>query len=113
MTPTLAVLAGIALVAACSILFVFNPADVDWMGRCPFYALTGLKCPGCGTLRAIHHLLHLRFAEAWQLNPLMIGLLPVVLVSHSFASLRKSVSVSTAVMWSVLVYWVLRNVIQD
>lgn len=41
---------------------------------CPFHALTGLYCPGCGSLRATHALLHGRLAEALQFNALAVGL---------------------------------------
>ena len=36
--------------------------------RCMFRQLTGLDCPGCGSQRAIHALLHGHVAEAWGYN---------------------------------------------
>jgi len=36
---------------------------------CPTYALTEVRCHGCGTLRAIRATLHGAWAEAWRLNP--------------------------------------------
>ena len=42
-----------------------------------FHALTGLACPGCGGLRALHALLHGQIAAAFRLNPLFVAGLPV------------------------------------
>lgn len=48
--------------------------------RCWFNALTGLQCPGCGSQRAIHALLHGRVAEAWHYNAALFFALPLCLV---------------------------------
>jgi len=45
---------------------------------CPTYWLTGIYCPGCGTTRMLHALLHLRVLEAFGHNPLFFFLLPLV-----------------------------------
>lgn len=37
--------------------------------QCPFYAITGVPCPGCGLTRAGISLLQLDFAGAFALNP--------------------------------------------
>ena len=58
------------------LLFAFNPADHALYPACWLYATTGLKCPGCGGLRATHELLHGHLAAAWDLNPLAVLLLP-------------------------------------
>ena len=39
--------------------------------RCPFYELTGLYCPGCGSGRAVTALLHGRVGAAFRWNPLV------------------------------------------
>ena len=44
---------------------------------CPFRALTGYLCPGCGMTRAGVAILGGDFAKAWQYNPLSLTLLPV------------------------------------
>ena len=38
---------------------------------CPLYTLTGLKCPACGSTRAIRALLHGDWAEAYQQNRML------------------------------------------
>jgi hypothetical protein len=66
----LGVLAGLAA------LYFLDPAAGDYYPVCALHRLTGLQCPGCGGLRALHQLLHGRFGEAWHLNPLVFFLLP-------------------------------------
>ena len=50
------------------IYYWFDPSEIELFPKCPFYMLTGLKCPGCGSQRAIHSLLHLDFIGAIRYN---------------------------------------------
>ena len=68
-------LGGLAVVM---VLFHFPPEEHRFYPRCLFHTVTGLQCPGCGGLRAAHHLLHGEIAAAFQLNPLLVGLSPVL-----------------------------------
>lgn len=36
---------------------------------CPFHALTGLYCPGCGGTRAFYAFIHGHFIQSFCLNP--------------------------------------------
>ena len=67
-----------AAAGVAGILFFFNPAEHVFYPACYFHALTGLNCPGCGSLRAMHQLLHGHFAEAARLNLLLLLCLPYV-----------------------------------
>ena len=72
-------LAALGLVSvAAAVLFWFNPASSSFYPVCLFYQSTGWQCPGCGSLRAIHQLLHGHFAVAFHHNPLLVSVLPVV-----------------------------------
>ena len=54
---------------------------IAMLGRglyCPFWRLTGLKCPGCGVTRMCLALLRLDWAEAWQANAALLLALPVL-----------------------------------
>lgn len=102
----------LAGVVGCVFLFYFNPTEIEWMPKCPFLALTGLKCPGCGTLRGMHCLLHLRFVDAWKMNPFLIVALPLTGVLLVVPRLSRSVAVGTIVTIATLVYWVFRNVVE-
>lgn len=70
-----------AVVSAAWLYASFDPAaEGSWFPRCVFKSLTGLDCPGCGSQRAIHALLHGRFAEALRLNALFVVELPLLLL---------------------------------
>lgn len=73
-----ALLAAVGAAAALAILYFFAPTQYPFYPRCIFHATTGLSCPGCGSLRAMHSLLHGNVAAALQFNPLLFLLLPVV-----------------------------------
>ena len=45
---------------------------------CLFKAATGLDCPGCGTQRAFHALLHGDLAGAWGFNAAFVLSLPLI-----------------------------------
>lgn len=68
------------LVGAVGLVFLrlFDPASSSIFPPCPLHYFTGLYCPGCGSLRALHQLLHGNLREAWAMNPLTIILLPFV-----------------------------------
>jgi len=116
-------LAGVlTLIIAVSIfLFLFNPAGSDLYPPCPFNKLTGLYCPGCGSSRALHQLLHGNLLAALNLNPLMVLLLPFLgysLISYSMRTIRKrslpGIFLPASGIWLllgiILVFWVLRNI---
>lgn len=60
------------------IYFLVDPARSGWIPKCPFHLLTGLDCPGCGSQRMIHALLHGDLAGAWQANPFLLLCLPLI-----------------------------------
>ena len=68
------------LVAGATVLYAFNPVTARFYPPCPFHKLTGLYCPGCGSTRALHQLLHGHVAAAFDLNPLAVVLLPLAAV---------------------------------
>ena len=74
------ILLALGTVAAILVLHRFNPADFAFYPRCPLFLLTGLKCAGCGTLRALHSALHGDFAQAIAFNPLLIFAIPTLIL---------------------------------
>lgn len=64
-------LSAIVVVAALVVYGSFDPETAGFFPQCPFLALTGLKCPGCGSQRALHQLLTLHPAAAFRCNPLV------------------------------------------
>jgi hypothetical protein len=71
------VCALIACAAVGVIFFVFDPTQVSIFPSCMFHRLTGLDCPGCGTQRALHQLLHGNVVAAIRLNAMFIASLPL------------------------------------
>ena len=73
-----------SIAAGSLVLFTFSPTQHGFYPVCPFHALTGLQCPGCGGTRALYQLLHLHGAEAMRLNSLVTLLAPVALLWFIF-----------------------------
>lgn len=69
--------AGFALASAAGILFFFDPNSWGFYPTCLFHKTTGLLCPGCGSLRALHQLLHGHVAVAFRFNALLVLSLPL------------------------------------
>jgi hypothetical protein len=62
-----------ATLAVAVLLAAFDPATTWWFPSCPLFALTGWRCPLCGSLRALHALAAGSLRAAWTLNPLTTG----------------------------------------
>jgi hypothetical protein len=58
------------------VLHLRDPHDRGSYGFCPWLALTGTYCPGCGGLRAVNDLTRLRVADAASSNLLLVSLIP-------------------------------------
>lgn len=59
--------AAILVLAECVPVFA---RFLNW--SCPFRAITGLYCPGCGGTRALSALLHGRVLESLKLHPFVL-----------------------------------------
>ena len=103
--------AGMVLLLALGIttFFLFDPAKTWFFPRCPFFVLTWLKCPGCGTLRALHAALHCHFAEALRFN----AALPVLSVLIVCCYIFPRHALRPAFTWSVLVLVVIWGVARN
>ncbi len=116
----LALITLAALTASVALLAVFDPASAGFFPPCPFHFLTGLDCPGCGSLRGLHQLLRGHPVAAFQLNPLMVLALPFEVYAVASWLLRQlngrslpCFMVRPAPIWAllaaILVFWVFRN----
>jgi hypothetical protein len=90
---------ALAAAAALAVLFFFDPSTAGFYPVCSLREATGLQCPGCGGLRAMHELSHGHIAASWRLNPFVISLLPVAL----WLGLREAVRAFTGRQWPGLV----------
>lgn len=77
-----------ALLCALAVVYTFSPAEYAFYPRCLFYTTTHLLCPGCGSTRALHALLHLDVRSALHYNALFTVLAPVVFVWLVFCCYR-------------------------
>ena len=68
------------LAALGTVYFLFDPLESRWMPKCVFHVVTGWDCPGCGSQRAIHALLHGDIAGAFQANAILFLLVPFLLL---------------------------------
>jgi len=108
------------IIAGAAYLFFFEPGKSGFFPGCPFRFLTGFTCPGCGTTRALHQILHGHIYTAFTLNPLLLLSLPFLLI----ALLRYSVIVMRggiprgnalpapyiyAIFFVILSFWIFRN----
>jgi hypothetical protein len=59
-------------------LYSITPETAWWMPPCLFHKLTGLYCPGCGTARGLHKLLHGDILGALRLNALTVAAVPLL-----------------------------------
>ena len=62
-------------------LHVRDPHTQGSWGFCPFKALTGWDCPGCGGLRAVNDLTHLDVGAAASSNLLFVVAIPLVVAA--------------------------------
>jgi hypothetical protein len=65
-----------AIAAASLALHVRDPHEQGSWGFCPFLALTGHPCPGCGGLRAVNDLTHFDLVGAASSNLYFVASIP-------------------------------------
>lgn len=110
----------LTMATAAVFLYFIEPGKSAFLPSCPFRLLTGLTCPGCGTTRCLHQLLHGNLAAAFQLNPLLLLSLPFLLyalVRYTYGvMLGRPMRPNTlapkyiyAIFGIVLFFWVFRN----
>ena len=114
---------AIILVTILAILYrTYNPNGNVYFPKCPFKELTGLKCPGCGSQRAVHYLLNFDIFNAIKENVILVLSIPYILIGLVFDSLkkpnenilkwrkilfgRKAIFVILSI---IIAFWILRN----
>ncbi|WP_239128076.1 DUF2752 domain-containing protein [Planobispora siamensis] len=77
-----------AAAAAVAYVAAVDPNEPGHYPSCPFLVLTGLYCPGCGGLRAVHALANGDPVAALGLNPLLVLMVPALAVLWGHWTLR-------------------------
>ncbi|HSS22723.1 MAG TPA: DUF2752 domain-containing protein [Pyrinomonadaceae bacterium] len=110
----------LSIAAASTYLLIFEPGKTGFFPSCPFRMLTGFTCPGCGSTRGLHRLLHGDVVAAFQFNPLMVLALPFMLYAlsrYTLAAIRgKSLQkhyLPPRYIWMlvgvIMAFWFFRN----
>lgn len=116
-------LLGIVLILLLILYKVYNPNYNNLFPKCPLFVYTGIKCPGCGSQRAIHHLLNFEILKAINNNILAVIFIPYILLGFAFELIkkptqkilkwRKIIFGRTAiliVLTVIITFWVFRNI---
>lgn len=110
----------LTLAAGTVYLFIFEPGKSGFFPACPFRALTGFTCPGCGGTRGLHRLLHGDVVGAFVFNPLFVLSLPFLIyafVRYTNTIMRgqplKGNQLNAKYIWVlffvILSFWIFRN----
>jgi hypothetical protein len=113
--------AGCAGCAAAGLLYAFPPEEGGIFPPCLFHTLTGWHCPGCGTARCLHSLLHGHVGQAVAYNLLTVIALPFLLawagqwvVAAVRGKPRPARHSRAWLIWAlfaaIVAFWILRNV---
>jgi len=114
------VLAVALLLVFGSIYYALDPSQSGFFPRCVFHEFTGYKCPGCGTQRAVHALLHGDVAAALRYNAILLIAVPwIVLCLYAESQRTRNPRLydrlnAPLLIWLflalVLIWWLLRNI---
>jgi len=111
-----------AIIIGSIIYFNFNPEEHLFFPKCSFLILTGLKCPGCGSQRTIHALLHADIHSAFSYNALVVLTIPYLLILIAgkivqFINPYSKFAIKLQhpyIIWSffiiVILFWITRNI---
>lgn len=103
------------------LFFVLDPARHNLFPRCVFNSITGYYCPGCGSQRALHSLLHLDFAGVVSYNFLFLPAALLILYHYLHPVFNRIFkwklpnifyfkSTPFIILGVVVIFWILRNI---
>lgn len=100
---------GALALATVGYISAVDPNEPGHYPTCPFLALTGQLCPGCGALRAVHAMAHGDLAQAVGLNVLtVLAVVPLVVIwwqwtRRSWTGAPRTSAAPAPVLWGLLV----------
>ncbi len=111
----LLVIVGVAI-----LFFVLDPNKHSIFPQCAFHSLTGAFCPGCGSQRALHSLLHLDIAGVVSYNFLFLPATLLLLYHYLHPWLNRWLSLKLpnlfylkntpwVIFAVVMLFWIFRN----
>jgi hypothetical protein len=110
----------LGIIGVAVLFFVLDPNKHELFPRCIFHSITGAHCPGCGSQRALHSLLHFDIAGVVSYNFLFIpaGLLILYhylhpLLNRAFKWKLPNILYMKYTPWivfaTVILFWIARN----
>jgi hypothetical protein len=110
----------VVFVSLAILFFVLDPAKHNIFPRCLFNSITGYYCPGCGSQRAVHSLLHFDIAGVVSYNFLFIPAFLLIIYHYLHPVLNRFFewklpnifyfkSTPWIIFGFVLAFWILRN----
>lgn len=110
-----------ALAGASAYVALGNPYQQGFFPGCPYLAVSGHWCPGCGGLRATHELLNGDVVAALGMNPVVVFVvIPLAIVGLAWWWARAmgarvpklSLTTGQALVLPafLVVFWVVRNI---
>lgn len=111
----------LGILAAAALFFLLDPGKHKIFPRCIFYSISGYYCPGCGSQRAIHNLLHLDLAGVVSNNLLFLPAILAIVYHYLHPLLNRKLNwklpnifylkdTPWIIFGIIVVFWVLRNV---
>ncbi|MCQ2751791.1 MAG: DUF2752 domain-containing protein [Coriobacteriales bacterium] len=112
---------GAAIILIAGLLYFAIIKILGFGISCPFYALTGLKCPGCGITTMIICLASGDFTSAFNANPVTFCLGPfiialIIYLSYRYirfgdAKLNKALNTAIIIICVIyIVFGIIRNI---
>ncbi|MDD7887005.1 DUF2752 domain-containing protein [Flavivirga sp. 57AJ16] len=111
----------IALIFISYLYYNYDPLGYKIFPKCPFYSLTEIYCPGCGSQRAAHKLLQGHILDGFKHNFLIVLLVAVLLYDASIKlikiifnrtvkNLLHDSKTTYAILIVIILFWILRNI---
>ncbi|WP_167616406.1 DUF2752 domain-containing protein [Maribellus sediminis] len=108
------------IVGVAVVFFVLDPNKHEIFPKCMFHSLTGAYCPGCGSQRALHSLLHLDIAGVISYNFLFLPAALLIVYHYAHPILNKVFNrklpnlfymkyTPWVIFTVVIVFWIFRN----
>ena len=110
----------ILIITFAILYYNYNPASNTLFPKCTFLNATGLKCPGCGSQRAIHALFNGNFTEAFKYNAMLIIGIPIIAILLYLELIRtkkpeiyikiNSKYIIAGIGIVIIFWWIIRNI---
>lgn len=103
------------------VYFFFDPLEAAWMPKCIWKVATGTDCPGCGSQRMAHALMHGDLHAAWHANAFALCMLPLIAFllwlecrrerhPRLYRRVHSKMNI-WIIAFAIVVWWVVRNLV--